>query len=221
MLVDPLRYQIPEDWNYKGARGLFAQPEVTQAEAIPDFKVYIPPPVRGTERSEAVAYQWTSPDEEGLIKFLVEEKSFNEDRVRTVRDPPGLKFTRPIRTPTRRCGHSADEWQEYSADVTIWTGWIVSPVPYANRLARCYTCYTIIYYILNDVLNVVLYVAYYAIIYHTTYSYWPTLVMLPTLGLSLMQQIKAIVASKQKSSQGRCVPAGVPARRRRFDALEC
>eukprot|EP00240_Pyramimonas_obovata_P005413 CAMPEP_0118923684 /NCGR_PEP_ID=MMETSP1169-20130426/2117_1 /TAXON_ID=36882 /ORGANISM="Pyramimonas obovata, Strain CCMP722" /LENGTH=385 /DNA_ID=CAMNT_0006864701 /DNA_START=65 /DNA_END=1222 /DNA_ORIENTATION=+ len=58
------KYQVPADWNYKGARELFVKPDVTAADQIPEFK-------------------WTNPDEEGLIQFLVEEKSFNEDRVRS------------------------------------------------------------------------------------------------------------------------------------------
>ena len=34
--------------------------------------------------AEAVpAFKWGDPDEEGLVDFLVKEKNFNEDRVRT------------------------------------------------------------------------------------------------------------------------------------------
>ena len=34
--------------------------------------------------AEAVpAFKWGEPDEEGLVEFLVKEKNFNEDRVRT------------------------------------------------------------------------------------------------------------------------------------------
>jgi hypothetical protein len=32
--------------------------------------------------AEVPAMKWTAPDMDGLVKFLVEEKSFNEDRVR-------------------------------------------------------------------------------------------------------------------------------------------
>ena len=38
------------------------------------------PKVLGEE--EVPAMKWGAPDTEGLVKFLVEEKSFNEDRVR-------------------------------------------------------------------------------------------------------------------------------------------
>lgn len=42
-----------------------SDPEVTRAEGIPPLK-------------------WGPPDEEGLVQFLVREKSFAEDRVRKV-----------------------------------------------------------------------------------------------------------------------------------------
>lgn len=58
------KYTIPEDWPYKDARALFLEPDVRSAEDPEcDFK-------------------WESPDVDGLVKFLVEEKGFNEDRVR-------------------------------------------------------------------------------------------------------------------------------------------
>jgi hypothetical protein len=40
-----------------------AEPEVLRGDALPPLK-------------------WTPADEEGLVQFLVNEKSFNEDRVR-------------------------------------------------------------------------------------------------------------------------------------------
>ena len=40
-------------------------PEVTRKEGLPPLK-------------------WSPPDEDGLVQFLVAEKSFNEDRVRKV-----------------------------------------------------------------------------------------------------------------------------------------
>ena len=59
------RYQIPEDWPYKDARQLFLEPDVRSAEDPEcDFK-------------------WDAPDVEGLVKFLVHEKGFSEDRVRS------------------------------------------------------------------------------------------------------------------------------------------
>ncbi|KAG0575487.1 hypothetical protein KC19_5G007200 [Ceratodon purpureus] len=56
------RYQIPEPWPYQEARRLFKEPLVTPSEEIPEFK-------------------WAAPDAEGLVKFLVEENGFNNDRV--------------------------------------------------------------------------------------------------------------------------------------------
>ena len=59
------RYTIPEDWPYQDARDLFLNPDVRDAEDPEcDFK-------------------WEAPDMEGLVAFLVGEKGFNEDRVRS------------------------------------------------------------------------------------------------------------------------------------------
>ncbi|OAL31120.1 flap endonuclease 1, variant [Fonsecaea nubica] len=59
------RYTIPEDWPYKEARELFLHPDVRSADDPEcDFK-------------------WEAPDVEGLVQFLVHEKGFNEDRVRS------------------------------------------------------------------------------------------------------------------------------------------
>lgn len=58
------KYTLPEDWPYKDARLLFLEPDVRSADHPEcDFK-------------------WDHPDIEGLVKFLVEEKGFSEDRVR-------------------------------------------------------------------------------------------------------------------------------------------
>ncbi|GAM85700.1 hypothetical protein ANO11243_037080 [Dothideomycetidae sp. 11243] len=58
------KYTFPEDWPYKDARLLFLEPDVRSADDPQcDFK-------------------WDPPDIEGLVKFLVEEKGFSEDRVR-------------------------------------------------------------------------------------------------------------------------------------------
>lgn len=66
MEKDPKKkYVIPEDWPFKDARDLFLEPNVRQAdEPECDFK-------------------WEKPDVEGLVKFLVADKGFSEDRVRS------------------------------------------------------------------------------------------------------------------------------------------
>lgn len=59
------KYTLPEDWPYKDARELFFNPDVRQADdPLCDFK-------------------WEKPDMEGLVTFLVTEKGFSEDRVRS------------------------------------------------------------------------------------------------------------------------------------------
>ncbi|CAI0552062.1 unnamed protein product [Linum tenue] len=55
------RYQIPEDWPYVEARRLFKEPNVI-AEDEQEIK-------------------WASPDEEGLVSFLVNGNGFSADRV--------------------------------------------------------------------------------------------------------------------------------------------
>ncbi|KAI5863916.1 DNA-repair protein rad2 [Durotheca rogersii] len=58
------KFTLPEDWPFEDARALFFQPDVRQADdPLCDFK-------------------WDKPDTEGLVKFLVTDKGFNEDRVR-------------------------------------------------------------------------------------------------------------------------------------------
>ena len=59
------KFTIPEDWPYQEARLLFLEPDVRHADDPEcDFK-------------------WESPDIDGLVKYLVEEKGFSEDRVRS------------------------------------------------------------------------------------------------------------------------------------------
>ncbi|KAK5137997.1 Elongation of fatty acids protein 2 [Meristemomyces frigidus] len=59
------KFTFPEDWPYQDARQLFLEPDVRKADDPEcDFK-------------------WEAPDVEGLVKFLVEEKGFNEDRVKS------------------------------------------------------------------------------------------------------------------------------------------
>ncbi|KAI1769828.1 DNA-repair protein rad2 [Hypoxylon cercidicola] len=58
------KYTLPEDWPFEDARALFFEPDVRPADdPLCDFK-------------------WEKPDIDGLVKFLVSDKGFNEDRVR-------------------------------------------------------------------------------------------------------------------------------------------
>jgi flap endonuclease-1 len=59
------KYTLPEDWPYQDARQLFLEPDVRQADE-PECE-----------------FKWEQPDVDGLVKFLVEEKGFSEDRVRS------------------------------------------------------------------------------------------------------------------------------------------
>ncbi|KAF2640251.1 flap endonuclease 1 [Massarina eburnea CBS 473.64] len=59
------KYTIPDDWPFADARLLFLEPDVHAADH-PDCD-----------------FKWEAPDEEGLVKYLVEEKHFSEDRVRS------------------------------------------------------------------------------------------------------------------------------------------
>uniref|UniRef100_A0A1I8FWP4 Flap endonuclease 1 n=2 Tax=Macrostomum lignano TaxID=282301 RepID=A0A1I8FWP4_9PLAT len=61
--LDKDKYQVPENWQYQEARRLFAKPDVTPGDTV--------------------ELKWSEPDEAGLIKFLVEENGFNEERVRS------------------------------------------------------------------------------------------------------------------------------------------
>nr|CAD7439342.1 unnamed protein product [Timema bartmani] len=60
--LDTKKYPPPENWLYKEARKLFLEPDIADPETI--------------------ELKWTSPDEEGLVKYLCTDKAFNEDRVR-------------------------------------------------------------------------------------------------------------------------------------------
>ena len=59
------RYTIPDDWPYQDARELFLNPDV-----------------RPPDHPEC-DFKWEAPDVEGLVQFLVTEKGFSEDRVRS------------------------------------------------------------------------------------------------------------------------------------------
>ena len=60
------KYAVPEDWPFDDARALFLAPDVLAAN------------------DERTDFKWEEPDIDGLVKFLVEEKGFSEDRVRGV-----------------------------------------------------------------------------------------------------------------------------------------
>lgn len=57
------KYKVPENWPYKEARQLFLKPEVTP--------------------SSDVTIKWKEPDMEGLVNYMVKEKGFSEDRIRS------------------------------------------------------------------------------------------------------------------------------------------
>jgi flap endonuclease-1 len=59
------RYVIPDDWPFADARELFFNPDVRPADH-PDCD-----------------FKWEAPDIDGLVQFLVTEKGFSEDRVRS------------------------------------------------------------------------------------------------------------------------------------------
>ncbi|KAL7674888.1 hypothetical protein ACOME3_001161 [Neoechinorhynchus agilis] len=59
--LDRKKYTIPENWCFKEAKEMFKNPEVYKAT---DLEI-----------------KWTVPDEEGLIKFMVEDKGFGLDRI--------------------------------------------------------------------------------------------------------------------------------------------
>jgi len=54
--------QVPDEWPWEEAKKIFAQPDVTP--------------------SDQIELEWSTPDVEGLVDFLVKEKGFNEERVR-------------------------------------------------------------------------------------------------------------------------------------------
>ena len=70
------KYTIPEDWPFEQARELFLNPDVRAAE------------------HEDCDFKWEAPDIDGLVKFLVTEKGFNEDRVRNA----AQKLTKNVKT---------------------------------------------------------------------------------------------------------------------------
>lgn len=58
------KFTIPDDWPYADARELFFNPDCRPAD------------------HEDCEFKWEAPDIDGLVKFLVTDKGFSEDRVR-------------------------------------------------------------------------------------------------------------------------------------------
>lgn len=86
--IDSKKFTIPEDWNYKEARLLFQEPEVSNPDDIQVFFLYQIIYNFSLHKSLNIIYsficklKWSEPDEEGLVKFLCGDKQFNEERVR-------------------------------------------------------------------------------------------------------------------------------------------
>lgn len=70
------KFTLPDDWPFEDARDLFFSPDVHAADH-PDCD-----------------FKWNAPDVEGLVKFLVTEKGFNEDRIRAA----ATKLTKNLKT---------------------------------------------------------------------------------------------------------------------------
>lgn len=57
------KYKVPENWPYKEARELFHHPEIAN--------------------SDDISLKWTEPNLDGLIEYMVKQKGFSEDRIRS------------------------------------------------------------------------------------------------------------------------------------------
>ncbi|CAK7892165.1 flap endonuclease 1 [[Candida] anglica] len=60
---DKTKFKVPENWPYKEARELFLHPEV--------------------EAASEVNLKWSEPDVDGLIEYMVKQKGFSEERMRS------------------------------------------------------------------------------------------------------------------------------------------
>jgi len=60
---DKTKFKVPENWPYKEARELFLHPEVMEASKV--------------------ELKWKEPDVDGLIEYMVKQKGFSEDRIRS------------------------------------------------------------------------------------------------------------------------------------------
>ncbi|KAK8438494.1 Elongation of fatty acids protein 2 [Candidozyma auris] len=63
---DKTKYKLPENWPWAEAKELFMNPDIT--------------PVT---KAEDVELKWEEPDVDGLVEFMVQQKGFNEDRIRS------------------------------------------------------------------------------------------------------------------------------------------
>lgn len=76
---------MPEDFLFKESAELFRQPEITDPTTIkvksPLLPIIVLSLISQFDLADTVQLEWKDPDEEGLLKFLVEEKGFNQDRV--------------------------------------------------------------------------------------------------------------------------------------------
>eukprot|EP01114_Cavostelium_apophysatum_P022485 TRINITY_DN8153_c0_g1_i1.p1 TRINITY_DN8153_c0_g1~~TRINITY_DN8153_c0_g1_i1.p1 ORF type:complete len:411 (-),score=116.25 TRINITY_DN8153_c0_g1_i1:45-1244(-) len=61
--LDPKKYAVPDNFDYVKVRKLFKEPDVLDPSKV--------------------ELKWTAPDEEALMQFLVTEKGFAEDRVKS------------------------------------------------------------------------------------------------------------------------------------------
>ncbi|KAF3992127.1 hypothetical protein FT663_01262 [Candidozyma haemuli var. vulneris] len=60
------KYKIPENWPWAEAKELFMNPEITK-----------------TASADEVDVKWEEPNVDGLVEFMVQQKGFNEDRIRS------------------------------------------------------------------------------------------------------------------------------------------
>ncbi|XP_057798267.1 flap endonuclease 1 isoform X2 [Salvia miltiorrhiza] len=99
--INKERYQIPFDWPYQETRKLFREPSVL------------------TDGNQ-LELKWRDPDEEGLVRFLVNENTFNRDRI--------SKAIKKTKTAMDKLPRS---WLEsYSKPVGV-------SVPAKGEVARC------------------------------------------------------------------------------------
>jgi len=66
--MDKKKYTVPENWLFAEARRLFVNPDVTPGEELDS------------------TLKWEKPDIEGLVKYMCEEKGFDEKRIRNGAD---------------------------------------------------------------------------------------------------------------------------------------